>query len=106
MIKSIFIKLVLIYFFLNISQQIEQEDGERLEIVKQKLKYLKEGVIDLSSNYNIPARIDGDITRLVFIHSTDVHGHMKPSLYTTLDTDEDYEVGGLGRVSSVMDIIR
>lgn len=49
---------------------------------------------------------NNNVSRLVFIHSTDVHGHMKPSHYSTLDTKEHYEVGGLGRVSSVIDIIR
>lgn len=46
-------KLVLLLLLLNISIQIREEEGERLEIVKEKLKHLKETseTLDLSSNY-------------------------------------------------------
>ena len=39
-----------------------------------------------------------DFKRIVFIHSTDIHGHIEGQKYKTVDSGEEYTVGGMSRM--------
>ncbi len=49
---------------------------------------------------------ESSVKRLVFMHSTDVHGHIQAAYYSAVDSGKKYTVGGLAGLSSLVSIVQ
>ena len=71
-----------------------------------KLKHEKD-LLNLSDYpYPRPGRESADLETIAILATNDIHGHILPSQYTTLDTAETYNVGGLLLMSSYIQVLK
>lgn len=105
--------LLNIILSLIVVQSAKEVPNERLYLFKERVRTIEKLELNSNKNENLepvlpiaPSDESSNFENIAIVGTSDIHGHLLPTDYITIDSNEKYEAGGFLVFSSYLEILR